>query len=403
MRILVLTAKAIWPLHGGAEIRNFSLLKEAARHHEVASLSFLRAGERDAHVGALAPYCRRIETVELPPRPRPKRILKALRSWAGGSRPLVLDEYWSADMRAMLERVVREENIDVIHAHCLHVGQYAPHRGRAAFVYDAHNLEHVLWNRFAKVQSPPVRAFVRGQIPKFVIWERLVGQLSEKSVMLSEEDSAEFRKVAPESDVVIVPNGADLEYFEPRRDAVVEESSILYFAHFGWPPQDDAALHLHDDILPLVRREIPGARLYLVGRNPPPAIQRLSRDGVTVTGMVPDIRDYIARAAVVALPLRIGSGTKHRVFQSLAMEKAVVTTSVGAEGIALEHDVTALLSDDPARIAEHIVALLRDPARRERIGRAGRELVTSRYEWGANYRLLDRAFEDAMRKRRARS
>jgi glycosyltransferase involved in cell wall biosynthesis len=105
----------------------------------------------------------------------------------------------------------------------------------------------------------------------------------------------------------------------------------------------------------------------------------------------------------VALPLRIGSGTKHRVFQSLAMEKPVVTTSVGAEGIALEHDVTALLSDDPAQIARHIVALLRDPARRERIGRAGRQLVLDRYEWGANYRLLDRVFEDAVRKRRAQS
>jgi glycosyltransferase involved in cell wall biosynthesis len=116
--------------------------------------------------------------------------------------------------------------------------------------------------------------------------------------------------------------------------------------------------------------------------------------------MVPDIRDYIARAAVVALPLRIGSGQKHRVFQSLAMEKPVVTTSVGAEGIALEHDVNALLSDDPAQIARHIVELLRDPARRARIGGAGRKLVLDRYEWSANYRLLDRVFEEAVEKRR---
>ena len=403
MRILVLTAKAIWPLHGGAEIRNFSLLKEAARHHDVYSLSFLQAHERAAHVEALTPLCRRIETVLLPPRPRVKRVARALGSWAGASRPLVLAEYWSPEMKAMLERIVREEGIDVIHAHCLHVGQYVESRGSAAFVYDAHNLEHVLWARFEKVQTPLMRAFVRGQIPKFEKWERYVGEHSEKSVMLSVEDDDEFRRVAPGSDIAIVPNGADVAFFEPRVDAPVEPNSIIYFAHFGWPPQDDGALHLHNDILPLVRREIPDARLYLVGRNPPPAIQRLSQNGVTVTGTVPDIRDYIARAAVVALPLRIGSGTKHRVFQSLAMEKPVVTTSVGAEGIALEHDVTALLSDDPAQIARHIVDLLRDPARRERIGRAGRQLVLDRYEWGANYRLLDRVFEDAVRKRRSQS
>jgi glycosyltransferase involved in cell wall biosynthesis len=245
-----------------------------------------------------------------------------------------------------------------------------------------------------------MRAFIANQIPKFVRWERYVGLHSDKVVMLSEDDRAEFLKVVPESDVATIPNGADVEYFHPLPDDPVEENSIIYFANFGWPPQDDAAFYLHSDILPLVRREIPGVRLYLVGRNATPAIHRLAGENVIVTGMVPDIRGYIARAAVVALPLRIGSGQKHRVFQSLAMEKPVVTTSVGAEGIALEHDVNAMLSDDPATIARYIVELLRDPERRRRIGRAGRQLVLDRYEWGANYRLLDRVFEEAVRKRR---
>jgi glycosyltransferase involved in cell wall biosynthesis len=245
-----------------------------------------------------------------------------------------------------------------------------------------------------------VRAFVNNQIPKFRVWERHVGLHSEKVVMLSDDDRNEYLRVVPESDVATVPNGADVDYFQPRPDITVEENAIIYFAHFGWHPQDDAALYLYHDILPLVRREVPDVHLYLVGRTPPPAIQRLAGERVTVTGMVPDIREYIARAAVVALPLRIGSGQKHRVFQSLAMEKPVVTTSVGAEGIALEHDVNAVLSNDAATIARLIVELLRDPARRARIGRAGRQLVLDRYQWAANYRLLDRVFEEAVTKRR---
>jgi glycosyltransferase involved in cell wall biosynthesis len=400
MRILVLTAKAIFPLHGGAEIRNFSLLREASRHHEVYSLSFVNAGGEDEHVRGVEPFCKRVEVITLPARARSKRVGYALASWAGGSRPFILSEYLSAEMSTALARMVREEKIDVIHAHCLHVGQYVTERGDAAFVYDAHNIEHVLWSRFARVQKPLMRAFVKNQIPKFRKWERHVGLHSEKVVMLSEDDRAEFLKVVPESDVATIPNGADVEYFQPQPETPVEENSIIYFAHFGWAPQDDGALHLHNDIMPLVRREIPGAHLYLVGRTPPAAIQNLSGEHVTVTGMVPDIRGYIARAAVVALPLRIGSGQKHRVFQSLAMEKPVVTTSVGAEGIALEHDVNALLSNDPETIARYIVELLRDPERRARIGRDGRRLVLERYEWSANYRLLDRVFEEAVRKRR---
>jgi sugar transferase (PEP-CTERM/EpsH1 system associated) len=400
MRILVLTAKAIFPLHGGAEIRNFSLLKEASRRHEIYSLSFVNQGGEKEHESGVAPFCKRVEIITLPPRPRMKRAAHALNSWAGSGRPFILTEYQSGAMSRALARIVREEKIDVIHAHCLHVGQYVEERGNAAFVYDAHNLEHVLWARFARVQKPLMRAFVNNQIPKFRKWERYVGLHSEKVVMLSEDDRNEFLKVVPESDVATIPNGADVEYFQPQPDTAVEANSIIYFAHFGWPPQDDGALHLHNDIMPLVRREIPEAHLYLVGRTPPPAIQRLAGTHVTVTGMVPDIRDYIARAAVVALPLRIGSGQKHRIFQSLAMEKPVVTTSIGAEGIALEHDVNALLSNDPAQIARHIVELLQDPARRARIGRAGRQLVLDRYEWSANYRLLDRVFEEAVRKRR---
>lgn len=400
MRILVLTAKAIWPLHGGAEIRNFSLLKETSRHHDVYSLSFLRDGDRQEHIDALAPLCKRIEIVELPKPQTTRRAGRALQSLAGGSRPFILSEYHSRAMRDALVRMVAEEKIDVIHAHCLHVGQYVEARGSAAFVYDAHNLEHVLWSRFSRVQRPMMRMFIHSQIPKFVHWERYVGKHSEKVVMLSDDDRSEFLKIVPESDVATIPNGADVEYFQPQSHIPVEENSIIYFANFGWPPQDDAAFHLHQDILPLVRREVPDARLYLVGRNATPAIHRLAGDGVVVTGMVPDIREYIARAAVVALPLRIGSGQKHRVFQSLAMEKALVTTSVGAEGIALEHDRHALLSDDPARIASHIVELLRNPDKRRRLGEAGKQLVLDRYVWAANYRMLDRVFEEAVRKRR---
>jgi glycosyltransferase involved in cell wall biosynthesis len=150
-----------------------------------------------------------------------------------------------------------------------------------------------------------------------------------------------------------------------------------------------------------VRRHIPGVTLTLAGKTPPEAIRRLASDRVVVTGQVPDIREYIQRAAVVVLPLRVGAGTKHRVFQALAMEKPLVTTSVGAEGIALEHGRTAMITDDPEQFAAHTVALLRDPALRLALGKAGRELVVSHYDWRANYARLDAVFHEAVAKRRA--
>lgn len=400
MKVLVLTAKAIWPLLGGAEIRNFSLLKETSKHHDVFLLSFLLDGHGRDHFGALEPYCRRIVGIDLV-RPKWSRLARAARSALGGSRPFIIDDYRRREMAAAVERIVREERIDVIHAHFLHVGQYAANKGRAAFVYDAHNLEHVLWQRFASIQKDPVmRTFARVQLPKFVRWQRRVADLSEKIVTLSEGDRDEFLRICPGADVTTVPNGADVEYFSPLPAIPVEENALVYFANFGWPPQDDAALYFHDEILPIVRREIPDVTLYLAGKTPPESIRRLASSRVVVTGMVPDIREYIQRAAVVVLPLRVGAGTKHRVFQALAMEKALVTTAVGAEGIALEHGRNAMIADGPAAFAAHTVALLRDPARRQALGTAGRELVVSRYDWRANYANLETVFQEAVAKRR---
>lgn len=401
MRVLVLTAKTIWPLLGGAEIRNFNLMKETARAgHDVYLLSFLLGrNDRDQFDG-LTPHCKKVVGIDLI-RPKTSRISKALKSVAGGSRPFIIDEYFRPQMVAALEKIVEEEKIDVIHSHFLHVAQYAEYKGRAAFVYDAHNLEHVLWDRFARFQkNPAMKTFAKIQLPKFVEWQKRVAAHSEKIVTLSDDDRDEFLRIAPDADITTVSNGADIEFFQPLPDIKVEEDSVIYFANFGWPPQDDAALYFHNEILPIVRKERPNVKLYLVGKTPPEAIRRLASDSVIVTGFVEDIREYIQRASVVVLPLRVGAGTKHRVFQSLAMKKPLVTTSVGAEGIALEQDKTAMVTDDTATFARYTLDLLGDAAKRNAMGEAGRELVVNHYDWRANYKVLDRVFEEAVAKRR---
>lgn len=400
MRVLVLTAKTIWPLLGGAEIRNFSLMKETAKHHDVVLLSFLLGRNDRDHFDGLGPHCEKVIGVDLV-RPTWKRMLKAAGSVMGGSRPFIISDYHRAEMEETVSRVIEDEKIDVVHAHFLHVGQYVMHKGRAAWVYDAHNLEHVLWERFARFQTNPLmRVFARMQLPKFVDWQQRVARNSEKIVTLSDDDRDEYLRIAPDADITTVSNGADIDFFAPLDHIATEDGAIIYFANFGWPPQDDAAIYFHDEVFPAVKQAVPNAKLYLVGKTPPEAIQRLAGDDVVVTGFVEDIREYIQRAAVVVLPLRVGAGTKHRVFQSLSMEKPLVTTSVGAEGIALEHGKTAMITDDSAAFAQHTIELLQDPARREAMGKAGRELIVANYDWRSNYQVLERVFQEAVAKRR---
>ena len=397
MRILVLSPKCIWPLTGGAEIRNFNLLRETAKHHEVYYLSFLFQPSDRENLESLRPCCKKVVGIDLP-RPRWKKAANMVRSLFS-TRPFVLFEYDRTEMAQALRKMIETEKIDVVHVHNLHMVQYAPHKGRAAFVYDTHNLDHILWERFAKVQKNPLaRRFARLQCRKFIHWQRWAAKQSEKVITLSEQEREEYLRLAPGADVVTVPNGADLDYFQPRT-IEPEPFSIIYYANFGWPPQDDAALYFHKDIFPLVRAQHPQAKLYLVGKTPPAAIRQLASQNVEVTGYVPDIRDYIARATVVVMPLRVGAGTKHRIFQALAMKKALVTTSVGAEGIALKHGETALIADDPAEFAAHVNQLLINSDLRTKLGENGHQLIVERYDWRAIYLVLDQAFRIAAAKR----
>ena len=398
MRILTLISKFPWPLTDGAVIRDFNLLREAAKHHDVFLLCFLFQPTDREYFDALKPFCKKIVGLDLV-RPRWRTLANATQSLVT-TRPFITREYWRPEMARALETFVNEERVDVIHSHFLHMSQYVGHKRSAAFVHDAHNLEHVLWQRMEHTTGNlPKRAFIHSQYGKLVRLQRDVARASEKCVVLSDEDRAEYRRICPEADVTTVPNGADVEYWTPGENAT-EPSSILYFGNLSWPPQADAAIYFHDKILPLVRQRVPDVKFYIAGQNPPEAVKALAGDRVIVTGFVPDMRQYIARASVVVMPLRAGAGTKHRVFQALCMKKPIVCTAVAAEGIALTHGETALLADDPETFASATVSLLQDAALRERLGERGRQLVLDRYDWRAIYERLEEAFQEAVRKRK---
>ena len=398
MRILTLISKFPWPLTDGAVIRDFNLLRETAKRHDVFLLCFLFKPSDREQFDALRPYCQKIIGLDLV-RTKGRTLINATQSLVT-SDPFILREYWRPEMARALEKFVDEEHIDVIHSHFLHMSQYVGHKRGAALVHDAHNLEHVLWERMARTTGNPLKkAFIQTQYGKLVRKQQDVARASEKCVVLSDEDRAEYRRICPGADVTTVPNGADVEYWTPR-DNISEPGSILYFGNLSWPPQADAAIYFHDKILPLIRRQVPDAKFYIVGQNPPESLKALASDRVIVTGFVPDMRDYIARATVVVMPLRAGAGTKHRVFQALCMKKPVVCTAVAAEGIALTHGETALLADEPETFASATVSLLQDAALRQRLGERGRQLVLDRYDWRAIYERLEEAFQEAVRKQK---
>ena len=217
---------------------------------------------------------------------------------------------------------------------------------------------------------------------------------------VSEADRDELARLAPRARIVTVPTGVDTAYFAPT--AVPEKPGRLVFTgSMDWYPNEDAILFFIDRILPAIRRAVPGVSMAVVGRNPTGRMRAVAeRAGIRVTGTVEDVRVHVEPAAVYVVPLRVGGGTRLKIFEALAMGKAVLSTTVGAEGLALEPGRQVVLGDGAEALSRELVALLRSPDRRASLGSEGRRLVEECYSWKTVTTTFESGLQDTHRQRR---
>ena len=291
---------------------------------------------------------------------------------------------------ARLRGLAAEHAPVAVYAWALESLQYVPAELRRHCVFDLVDAPCLaLERRIAGDRALSVfeRARLRAALPNLRRYERAA--LAEVGIasLNSTSDIARVRAYLPDAPIVNVIDGGDAEYFSAEHFAGVTESSaeIVFFGNLTYPPNADAALFLIENVMPLVWRERPDAVATLIGPEPPRRLRR-KHDGerVLVTGFVDDVRPYLARATVVASPLRFGAGMKNKLQAGLAMGKAMVASPITCEGFdRLEPGVHACVADGAEQFAQAILALLADPARRRALGVAGRELIRSHYGWDA--------------------
>jgi glycosyltransferase involved in cell wall biosynthesis len=251
----------------------------------------------------------------------------------------------------------------------------------APVVLDEHNIEYELLGRMhAGERSALRRAHHRVEERKVRHYERGWWGRAAGVGVPSHREELIVRREAPGTPTAVVPNSVDVEYFAPANDEP-EDGQIVFTGLLTYRPNLDAARHLVDDILPLIRRRHPGAMLTIVGGGREPDLDELGRPGVTVTGWVTDVRPYVRRASVVVAPLRIGSGTRLKVVEGLAMAKPMVSTTIGCEGIDVNAGEHLLVADAPDDFADAVALLLRDRALGQRLGAAGHRLARDHYSW----------------------
>jgi len=398
-RILFLTPQLPSPTRQGAAIRNWNLMVQLAKTHELDLLTFSEPGEegptRNKQVQGTVPW-QRIARIPTPRRANARRLRTLLTS----RQPDMADRLWAPAMLRQLAELLSSERYDIIQAEGIELARYLLLVARyrlpdydPLLVFDEHNAEWVLQRRAARtdLRNPrrwPVGAYSAIQQGRLRRFEAQTMQTADLTLCVSTTDAAALQPLAPSRPLIVAPNGVDLAYYStegiPRERPRFD---VIFSGTLDYRPNIDAAIWLVEEIWPILKRDLDPQRprplrLALIGRNPPQEITRLVLNpGVTVTGSVADDRPYFAGATVYVLPMRYGGGSRLKLLNALAMGCAVVSTAAGAEGMEVRHDEHLLIADGPVEFAAAVGRLLGDPALRTRLGMAGQAFMRDHYDW----------------------
>jgi sugar transferase (PEP-CTERM/EpsH1 system associated) len=382
MRILWVKIGGLWPSTTGGRLRSLHILSELSRHNEI-TLVTTHGGSDDPE--GLARRLPRVESIAVPyviPKQGTGRFVAALaQSWLT-HYPVDLAKVRVRALKKRVRELLRSGQFDLVVTDFLAAAVNVEAPSPVPKVLFAHNVEHVIWRRLWEVEQRPWRRAILGiEWRKMQRLERAMCRAADLTLAVSDIDAALLTAAAPAAVIRSIPTGVDTEYFEPNGTAVAEDS-IVFTGAMDWYPNEDGILHFIGSMLPRIREKMPRASVTIAGRNPTARLRSAAAAaGITLTGTVDDIRPYVARSAVYIVPLRIGGGTRLKIFEALAMGKAVVSTTVGAEGLPLTDGVHFVCADEPSDFAAAVVALLEDGQRRAALGMAGRELVEERYSW----------------------
>ena len=399
-RILLLTPQLPYPPQQGTSLRNFHLLRALAERHSVTLLSFAER-DRTADTTRLAELARVLPPVAVPERTTGQRLRGLLTSRA----PDMARRLYSEAFAAALTGALRDEVFNAVQIEGIELAWTMPLIREAAprtrIVLDCHNAETELQRRALQGDRPqprrwPAAAYSAAQVGRLARFERQALRAADAIIAVSDEDRQQLMALAePTAPIAVIPNVVavdDYQWAGPLPDEA--RFDLVFTGKMDYRPNVDGVLWFAEAIWPLVRQARPATTWAIVGQRPHPRLAALaSQTGITLTGRVEQVQPYLVGAGVYVLPLRIGSGTRLKLIEAMAASCAVISTTIGAEGFALESGREAIVADTPEAFATAVLALLDDPARRVALGKRARAFA-AQYDWRRVGPLLDGVYDE---------
>ncbi|MBK9313218.1 MAG: glycosyltransferase [Acidobacteria bacterium] len=393
MKILWVKAGKLLPVDTGGKIRSYNILRRLAERHEVTFLSYY-GGRRDAdYEQEICQHLPGTKVIYTAARDETTfdRGLEYLRRLPSAA-PFGVTKFTSIEVQRLLAEWLNDRSFDVAVCDFLGPTLNFPDKRLTPVALFQHNIESILWQRHAEHASNPIKRVAwKIEAFKMLRYEREAIGRFDHVIAVSDYDMEQMKKMNSMLPVSVVPTGVDLEQYRGATGESPIEPVVMFLGSMDWEANIDGMIYFCRDIWPQVRQSVPEARLRIVGRNPDSRIRQLASQDIEVTGRVSSVIEPLREAAVFIVPLRIGGGTRLKIYEAMAMRKAVVSTTIGAEGLDVEHGTDILLADDPHTFAKCVIDLLIDHPKRMQIETAAAD-KSARYDWS----VVTERFEDVL-------
>jgi len=381
MNILFLSTEIPYPPDHGHHLRTLNVLKILARRNKIFFVAFARNKEELRYQEYLYELC---ETVDVFPIPQGWRLYASLLLNAFSAKPYTVQRYLRKEALQKIKQLIKQQKIDLVHCDMLHLGAYFEAVKQLPAVLTNHNVESLRLKRWYQVEPNfLLKCYLYLQYKKLYNFEKNICPRYRKCVVVSDTDRKILSEMCHNDNFITIPNGVDSDYFSPDDSFSPLPHSLIWTGGMNSPYNHDAVDYFLDQILPLIKQQIPDVRSFFVGKSPTDKLKEMARNDsyIEVTGYVEDVRPFMNKALIFIAPIRSGSGTKIKILNALSQAKAVVTTSIGAEGIDVLDNENIMIADDPVEFSHKVIYLLKNPETARIMGKKGRELIKKKYDW----------------------
>ncbi len=385
VRILWLKTELLHPVDKGGKIRSYHLLKQLKVDHHITYLTLDDGAAPPEAIPNATEYCHQL--IRIPHSTREKfspAFYIELAINMASTLPYAIGKYKSAPMARAVAEAASNGRFDVIICDFLAPAVNLPPNLQAPVILFQHNVEAAIWQRHYEVHTNVVKKrFLYRQWRKMQRFERYACRRVDGIIAVSKADAETMQRDYGLAKVYDIPTGVDVDFFKPTSAIATRPNSLVFTGSMDWLPNEDAMQYFIKEIMPVVRNAVPDLRLTIVGRSPYASLLELAQSdsGIAVTGRVDDVRPYLEEAAAFIVPIRIGGGTRLKIYEAMAMEKPVISTTVGAEGLSVRDEVELLLADDPKSFADAVVKVLKDASLAAHLGKSAAELVRRNFAW----------------------